>query len=47
MKENTNKILLAEVKEKETFKTEIGEFIVLEHLGDKTKVITKNLFEEN
>ncbi len=45
MNENTNKVLLSEVKEGETIITGIGAFIVLEQTEEGTKVITKDLFE--
>ena len=44
---NNNLVLLSEVNVNETFKTVIGEFIVLEHTEDGTKVITKDLFKEH
>ena len=44
MKTNENMMILSEVKEGETFKTEIGEIIVLEHTEEGTKVITRDLF---
>ena len=47
MKTNENMMILSEVKEGETFKTEIGEFIVLEHTEEGTKVIAKDLFRKN
>ena len=47
MKVKENMVLLSEVKANETFKTEIGEFIVLEHTEEGTKVITKELYREN
>ena len=46
MKENTNKVLLSEVQQGETFKTGIGTFIVLEQTDGGTKVITKDLFKK-
>ena len=44
---NENKILLSEVKPGETFNTEIGTFIVLEQTDEGTRVITKDLFEQD
>ena len=44
--ENTNQVLITEVKPGETFNTEIGTFVVLEHTEEGTKVITKDLFKE-
>lgn len=46
MNENTNKVLLSEVKPGETINTGIGTFIVLEQTEEGTKVVTKDLFEE-
>ena len=45
--DSNNLVLLSEVKVNEKFKTEIGEFIVLEHTEEGTKVITKDLFKED
>ena len=46
MKTVEKQVLLSEVKPNETFNTSIGEFIVLEHTGEGTKVIAKDLFKE-
>ena len=47
MNENTNKVLLSEVKPGETINTHFGTVLVLEHTEEGTKVITKGLFEQD
>ncbi|MBO5159603.1 MAG: hypothetical protein J6B94_08460 [Lachnospiraceae bacterium] len=44
--ENT-KVQLSELKPGDVFETSFGDLIVLEHIGDKTKVITKGFTKEN
>ena len=41
------KIKLAEIPEGDTFKIGVHEFVVLEHSGDTTAVICKELFAED
>lgn len=43
----SNKVQLSELAVGEKFNTEIGKFIVLDHIGDEAAVITKDLFLED
>lgn len=45
--ETTNKVKLSEIPVGGKFATDIGNFIVLEHSADHTKVITEKLYREN